>query len=411
MTRVLVKITVGIFIFFLSITAFADSGGEFYINKEYGFSIATPAGWMRQETNQYDALVGFVKTGTDKTLLIGVTIDNVSRETEVKEARDFSNIIANQYEQNPQFVILSDPEKSTLNNIQGSQFTFTTKDSKAKTQFNQLLVGENIITVFIIYEDPSQLDQAKAVLDNFRLVDARYSLDRLQALKKVKTDFQPIEDEDYFTLRDQIIRQINAAKSFKTHYVIQNPSDEKLKPFDYKSIEWTMIFASPYDLEFETTAYPQKKTTIWRVSGPKMYTRDNKWVEAADLSDPELELEIKQTLQEKKDVYKILTIKKYKALLEKEKPVGVFEDNDNDYIVLDFEPKDTSFLALDRLSKTAEKARVVFWVDDKDKTIRLVRLVFKGKDAEGRPIKEKHEQYFQMFNNSFVLGVPQALSK
>lgn len=411
MTKVLQNIFACLFIFLSGIIAFADSGGEVYISKEYGFSISTPAGWMKQETSQYDALVEFSKTGTTKLLIVGVTTDNIARESEIRKAIDFSNIISSQYEQNSQIVILEDPQEFTLNNFHGGKFTFTTKGSKAKTQFNQLLIGDNIITIYIIYEDSAQLDQAKPILDSFQLTDMRFTLDKLQALKSVKIDFQPIEDDDYFTLRDQIIKKINSIKSFETYYLIQNPNNEKLKPFDFKSIEWTMIYGSPYDVEIETTTYPPKKTVIWRASGPKMYAKETKWVESADLSDPALELAIKQTLQGKKDLYKFLTIKKYKTLLENEKPSGIFDDVENGYSVLDFDPKDTSFLNLDRLNKSAQKARVAIWVDDKDKSIRLVRVVFKGADAEGRPIKEKHEQYFQMFNNSFILGVPLVLSK
>lgn len=381
--------------------------GGTYTSEDHGFMITAPSGWIKQE-DWHGTLVQFSKEGQQLPIL-GITADDVSKDPTIKTALDFTKKISGQYKQSPNIMIWEEPKEITLNNIKGSTFTFGPKNTELKTLFEQFLLGKNIITLIAMYEQSSQLGELKTIINTFKLVDISDSFVKLEQLVGLGTQFKPINDADYVILRDQIIKRINMINSLKARYVIKVISDDKLANNDLKELEFKMTFLSPTEFEVEQALYAQGVGDTWRVVGDKIYIKIGFWMENPDVSkDPKADPQLVKMMRNRKNIYKVLSIKKYSELLSKEKPIGVYEDQKNGYIVLGFELKNTDYLALDMFSEKLIKPKISLWVDQKDNTPRFVKLTFE-EDQGGKLTKQQHEHYFTAFNEKFTLGTPDVI--
>ncbi len=395
----------GICAAFLSTVIFAESAQK-YVNDDFGVSLMIPEEWEAFKSGHYNATVEFRRGKTDIPAL-GIFVSKTLYDPAVKTTLDFSLEMTNEFRKDSNVNIIEEPRNTVVNGLSATVFSIRTKEPSQKTVFYQFMVQEDVISVFATYEFDSQYDRLLEILSSFQLNDAEHSYRKLSLFRTMTPDFRPVDNVEFALLKNSILTALNKAGSLKTRYVVRDLTDQALLERDYKSVRFDMVYVSPQEFEAEKLKYADTVSKVWRVVDGKIYEKFNSWTESPDLSyDARIDPRVQKSIDAKQGIYRFLTMGKYRELFAQEKPIGIFDDQDGGYFIFDFEPKNLEYLLLDSVGVKPTKCRLWVWVDKNDHMIRLVRLVFRGFDAAGNPVKHKHDHYFRTINDSFSLGVP-----
>jgi hypothetical protein len=397
--------------------------GEFYVNKEYGFEIRGPKGWIRHEGDG-SPLVVFTKYmagGKTSFPSLAVTIDMAPED--IRTALAFSNYILPKYQEIKGrkvsgFNLSEPPHEIDINGLKGSRFIFSISDpsgSGIKSLDYKFMRGPFVYSVQGM-DYPAEFDkhvkEFEATVNTFKFIAAADGFIELAPLAQTKVDFSPVESSTYQSLRQQILDNMRAQKTFKAQFILKDRTEPSLAKNDYIGMQEQITFLSPASFEVTSFAYyPGGGGDVWRVVGDEIYIKIGVWVpmptEADSGADEKNKAGFQQMVKIRKEAYKALSFDKYLDVLRENTPMGIAENIQDKYTVINYRVPQAEEIFTREPRAGSFVSEIYLWITSKDKVIRFAKTLVEGKDKDGKEVKEEYYHYFTDYNAAFSLGKPE----
>ena len=395
--------------------ALAQDEKELYVNQEYGFEIRAPKGWVKdfsKAKRRGEAMFIKQSVGKDNLPVLGVAIDTARGD--IESALDYVKFILPEYQEialqnQASFKLAETPHEVEINGIKGARFIFESltkngggfKSIDCKFMKNNLVISLQGVDYPQTFQE--NLEDFEAMINSFKFIGEETKTNEPANFILTGLQFKPIDETIWGLLKNQILESMQHKNTFKSEFTFKDRMKQELSQNDFIKMIWLITFVSPQSFEVTQRAYPSNEGDMWRVVGDKVYINVGAWMPFPEQSENP---QISQMLKARQTIYKMLSFEQYIEIIKSKTPSGIAENIQDKYTVIQFIFQEAHDLFTGELRKGTYRAELIIWVDNKDKTVKFVRTIVNGKDAN-KEIKEEYEHSFSDYNGSFDIKEPE----